>query len=152
MVLRLRRETWAHAPPSTVAMVAPGSWKPRSSSPSSMSTAGAFCLASLRRLPEGTAGDLPSRRSCLLSSSHFLVRSAKFLTARQSARSWREVLWTEHHLPAGRSLLGVPASFFLSLAGLPFRVARGAPSTARTWPSSPEWTDLFFLLLSRRPV
>src|SRR5512141_1320317 len=113
-------------------MAAPGSLKPRSSSPSPMSSAGAFCLASLRRLPVGTARDLPSRRSCLLSSSHFLVRSAKLLTARQSARPWREVLWTIHHLPVGRSLLGAPASFFLSLAGLPFRVAREAPSTART--------------------
>jgi hypothetical protein len=74
---------------------------------------------------------LPSRRSCLLSSSHFLVRSAKLLTARQSARSWREVLCTEHHLPVGRFLLGAPASF-LSLAGLPFQVAREAPSMART--------------------
>jgi len=64
--------------------------------------------------------------------SHFLVRSAKLLTARQSARSWREVLCTVHHLPVGRSLLGAPASFFLSLAGLPFRGAREAPSTART--------------------
>src|SRR5512139_1836459 len=97
-----------------------------------MSSAVAFCLASPRRLPAGAAGALPSRRSCLFSSSHFLVRSAKLLTARQSTRSWREVLWTGHHLPAGRSLLGTPAFFFLSLAGLPFWVAREAPSTART--------------------